>query len=266
MSIESEVREEGTARRKSRSWPFWLVLGAFVFARLFLFHLYTIPSGSMKPTLLVGDFLVVSKVSYGFSNHNIPFSPRLISGRIWGSAPQRGDIVVFRPPHDPNTDFIKRVIGLPGDRIQVKNGILLINGKAVEKTPAGKFDTVECGRVFDRCWPVSFKRFEETLPNGVKHYTVYQSGGGRGDTTQEFEVKPGTYFMLGDNRNASEDSRFWQCEANDGKFDACPLVPAENLVGRATFIWFSVDEQFRLLEPWNWLDHIRFGRIGQKLG
>jgi signal peptidase I len=220
----------------------------------------------MKPTLLVGDFLVVSKVSYGLSNHNIPFSPQIISGRIWPSAPQRGDIVVFRPPHDPGTDFIKRVIGIPGDRIQFRNGTLLINGKEVEKKPAGTFSTVECGRSFDRCWPIEYKRYEETLPNGVKFFTVYQPGGGRGDATQEFVVKPGHYFMLGDNRNASEDSRFWQCEGPDGKINGCPLVPAENLVGRATFIWFSVDEQFRVLRPWEWLEHIRFGRIAKRLG
>ena len=264
-SVDMRVRMQGAPRRLRLSWLFWMAIFSFIFARIFVFHLYSIPSGSMKSTLLVGDYLVVSKVSYGVSNNNIPFAPNLLSSRLWAAEPQRGDVVVFRPPHAPKTDFIKRVIGLPGDRIQMKDGVLHINGQPVERRALDTFETVDCDGERVSCRPARFQRFVETLPGGHTHHTLYEFNGGRGDRTVEFTVKPGHYFMLGDNRNVSEDSRFWQCEESDGRRGPCPLVPFESLVGRATVIWFSGDEQWRLSKPWTWSTHTRWQRLFEQI-
>ena len=244
-----------------------LVLQALAIAmvvRIFFFQPFNIPSGSMKSTLLVGDYVFVSKTSYGYSDVSfphrldipwtsisIPLLPRLFSGRIWSGAPKRGDVVVFRPPHTPETDFIKRVIGLPGDRIQFKNAVLFINGTAVDKKAVGEFQTVDCDEYLERCSDAKYQRFEETLPEGEKHFTLYKPevGPGAGNNTEEFLIKPGHYFMIGDNRNGSNDSRSWG------------QVPAENLVGRAVVIWFSGDEQWRFLKPWTWPTHTRWERF-----
>ncbi len=170
--------------------------------RTFLFQPFNIPSGSMKETLLVGDYLFVSKYSYGYSHYSLPLSPNLFSGRIWSGTPERGDIVVFRLPKDDTTDYIKRVIGLPGDRIQMVEGVLHINGVAVKRERIDDFIETEEGSRTTR-----IKRWRETLPNGVSYTTLDLIDNGFYDNTKEYEVPPGQYFMMGDNRDNSTDSR-----------------------------------------------------------
>jgi len=193
---------------------------------------------------LSGDYLFVSKFSYGYSKHSIPFSPDLFSGRIWESEPERGDIAVFKFPPDPRIDYIKRVIGLPGDQLQMVGGILYINGKPIKRERAEENYLDE-----DRgTGPVPV--FIETLPNGVSYKTLDLEPQSLGDDTQVFEVPPGHYFMMGDNRDNSEDSRF------DVGF-----VPAENLVGRASVIFFSMRNRTSPLAVWKWPQDLRFDRV-----
>src|SRR5215467_9492239 len=167
--------------------------------RTFLFQPFNIPSGSMKETLLVGDYLFVSKYSYGYSHYSLPLSPNLFSGRIWSGTPERGDIVVFRLPKDDSTDYIKRVIGLPGDRIQMKDGVLHINGVPVKRERIDDFVEVESGRT------ERVKRWRETRPNGVTYTTLDLVDNGFHDNTQEYHVPEGQYFMMGDNRDNTTD-------------------------------------------------------------
>ncbi len=223
-----------------------------VVVRTVLFQPFNIPSGSLIPTLLIGDYLFVSKYSYGYSKHSIPFSPPLFSGRIFGAEPKRGDIAVFKLPKDNSTDYIKRVIGLPGDKIQVLGGVLSINGKAVQRERVEDYKTTDLyGRT------VAVPQYKETLPNGVSHFVIERDGDrGYWDNTDVYTVKPGHYFMMGDNRDNSTDSRD---EASVGQ------VPAENLVGRAEIIFFSIDENASLWRPWEWPQRIRWNRIFERI-
>ncbi|MBB3949387.1 signal peptidase I [Aureimonas jatrophae] len=214
--------------------------------RTVLFQPFSIPSGSMMPTLLIGDYLFVSKWSYGFSKYSIPFSPDLFEGRILASAPERGDVVVFRKPNETDTDYIKRLVGLPGDRIQMRDGVLFINGQAVPKEPAGTF-TTETG--------VPVPQFRETLPNGVTYITLDAETNSVGDNTREFVVPEGHYFMMGDNRDNSLDSRF-----------DVGYVPFENFVGKAQVIFFSMENDASPLEIWRWPTDLRPSRILTWLG
>jgi signal peptidase I len=194
--------------------------------RVFLFQPYNMPSGSMKPTLIVGDDFFVSKYAYGYSRFSLPFSPPLftgLAGRLFGAEPQRGDIVVFRLPRDPATDYIKRVVGLPGDRIQMQGGVLHINGTPVAREHVEDF-------IDDENRGERVRRFRETLPNGVSYETLDIEDNGALDNTEEYVVPAGHYFMLGDNRDNSTDSRVPS---------AVGYVPFENLVGRAELIYFS---------------------------
>jgi signal peptidase I len=199
--------------------------------RSFLFQPFNIPSGSMIPTLLVGDYLFVSKYSYGFSKHSFPFSPDLFEGRIFGKEPERGDVVVFKLPRDNSTDYIKRVIGLPGDHIRMVNGHLTINGQPVKKELIGKKDVSAGSGYRDRA-----TLYRETLPNGVSYVSqeLDMFGNMLGRNTPDFEVPAGHYFMMGDNRDNSLDSRYWG------------FVPEANLVGKAIFIWMNFEDLKRI--------------------
>ena len=208
--------------------------------RTFLFQPFSIPSGSMRPTLLEGDYLFVTKWAYGYSRHSLPFSPDLFEGRIWDAAPERGDVAVFKYPPNPALDYIKRVIGLPGDRIQMREGQLYINGEPVGRQKTGQIDNPDITEV-NR--PVDVYR--ETLPNGVSYDTLDVTPNGISDNTREFVVPSGHYFMMGDNRDNSADSRVFG------------FVPEENLVGRANIIFFSISGGASPLEIWKWPSQIR---------
>src|SRR3569833_508105 len=246
MSVTSGTkRKEGgigeTARVISHNQNIALVI------RTFLFQPFNIPSGSMKATLLVGDYLFVSKYSYGYSKYSLPLSPPVFSGRLpGGMTPDRGDVVVFRLPKDPSVDYIKRVIGLPGDKIQVIDGQVFINGTAVKRERAPDFVETEEGT---REAPV--KRWKETLPNGKTFYTLDLVDNGFADNTQVYTVPPGEYFMMGDNRDNSTDSRFSQVG----------FVPFENIVGKAQLIFFSVYDGERAWEFWRWPFSVRWTRL-----
>ena len=242
----------------SRHYGWWdtavVVVQALAIAmvvRIFFYQPFNIPSGSMKETLLVGDYLFVSKLSYGYSRYSFPFGYDLFSGRIFADAPERGDVVVFKLPRDNSTDYIKRVIGLPGDEVEMRAGQLFINGKGVPKVAKGSFTTPdEDGAVEE------ISTFEETLPNGVKYTVLDAEQNGPFDNVGPYKVPDGHYFMMGDNRDNSTDSRaLW----------AVGYVPAENLVGRAEVIFFSaaVDEPnaLRWTSPWTWPFDIRWSRF-----
>jgi signal peptidase I len=195
----------------------------------------------MMPTLLVGDYLFVSKWSYGYSRYSMPLSPDLFDGRILGSDPERGDVVVFRKPREEDTDYIKRLVGLPGDRLQMREGILFINGQAVPREAVEDFVAEDGTRV---------PQYRETLPNGVSYMTLDLSPNSAGDNTREFVVPDGHYFMMGDNRDNSLDSRF-----------DVGYVPFENLVGKAQMIFFSIEGDVSPLEIWQWPTELRPSRI-----
>jgi len=227
-----------------------VVLQAFFIALVFrtlLFQPFNIPSGSMKETLLVGDYLFVSKYSYGFTHYSLPFSPPWFSGRIWASAPARGDIVVFRLPKDDSIDYIKRVIGLPGDRIQMINGALSINDKPVQRERIDDFVETEGDGPTTRT-----RRWRETLPNGVTYTTLSLVDNGLYSNTSVYLVPPGHYFMMGDNRDNSADSRV---------LSQVGYVPFENIIGRAQVIFFSVVEGSHNKKVWRWPWVVRWSRL-----
>ncbi|CAN1513320.1 LepB Signal peptidase I [Rhabdaerophilaceae bacterium] len=223
-----------------------------VVIRTFLFQPFNIPSGSLIPTLLIGDYLFVSKYSYGYSKHSFPFSIVPLNGRIWAGEPERGDIAVFKLPKDNETDYIKRVIGLPGDKVQVLDGRLRINGQVVQKQADG---FVEDRDAFGR--KARVPRFRETLPNGVTYHVIEREGDrGYFDNTVEYTVPVGHYFMMGDNRDNSTDSRDLQ---------SVGYVPFENFVGKAQVIFFSIEEGAQAWQLWRWPTDVRWGRIFQKV-
>lgn len=209
------------------------------------FEPFNIPSGSMIPTLLVGDYLFVSKFSYGYSRYSLPYGPPLIEDRILFDEPERGDVAVFKLPTNNKTDYIKRIVGLPGDRIQMIGGILNINGEPVKR------ERVDDYVVKDQTGNVArFPRFVETLPNGRRHHILEMSDHGPFDDTPVYVVPEGHYFAMGDNRDRSRDSRF---------LDEVGFVPRKNLVGRAEFLFFSIDGDF--WEFWKWPWSVRLERL-----
>ncbi|CAA7623630.1 Signal peptidase I [Candidatus Terasakiella magnetica] len=222
-----------------------LIAGA---VRTIAFEPFNIPSGSMIPSLLIGDYLFVSKYSYGYSRYSMPFGIGFSGGRILEKAPERGDVAVFKKPPENKIDYIKRVIGLPGDRVQVKGGILHINGTAVERQRIEDF--VERDRDGNI---LRAPQYIETLPGGRKHRIIeFLGDNGPADNTIEYLVPAGHYFMMGDNRDNSADSRF---------LSEVGYVAAENLVGRAEILFFSGDGSAALWEVWRWPWAIRYGRL-----
>ena len=221
-----------------------------VFIRAVAFEPFNIPSSSMVPTLLVGDYLFVSKFSYGYSRHSLPFSVPLIPGRIFVTPPERGDVAVFKLPSDNKTDYIKRIIGLPGDRIQMRSGRLYINEKRVERRRIEDFIVVDGSGRYRRV-----PQFIETLPNGRKHRILEMTETDRLDNTKVFTVPPGHYFAMGDNRDNSSDSRV-PAEQNGVGF-----IPIENMVGRAEVMFFSTNGEARWWQVWRWPGAIRFHRF-----
>jgi signal peptidase I len=216
----------------------------------------------MYPTLMVGDYLFVSKLSYGYSRYSFNFSlgfagreiikccPFNFAGRVFfADVPERGDVAVFKLPRDNETDYIKRVIGMPGDRIQMRDGVLFINGQAVRKEPAGFYVNSD-GEAYQG--EPRIPRYRETLPNGVSYYVLDAEVDGTADNTEEYVVPEDHYFMMGDNRDNSQDSRFT---------NAVGYVPIENFVGRADIIFFSISPDAHLWEIWKWPFEIRWGRF-----
>lgn len=221
--------------------------------RTFALEPFNIPSGSMKPTLEIGDYLFVYKPSYGYSRYSFPLGLAPFDGRIATGErqPRRGDVIVFKLPTNPSIDYIKRIVGLPGDRIQVTNGRLYINGTVVERTPVGLRRDTENGV------QTAMMEYIETLPGGVMHQ-IYEEGDDQPlDNTEEYVVPQGHYFAMGDNRDNSQDSRVTELVG---------YIPLENIVGRAGFIFFSTNGFAGLLEVWKWPWTVRYDRLFQKIG
>ena len=217
--------------------------------RSFIFEPFNIPSGSMKPNLLVGDFIFVSKYSYGFSKHSLPFSIPIIPGKIFSNTPERGDVVVFKTPENNRTDYIKRVIGLPGDKIEIKNGIIFINGSEILRKKLNDFIDTDNNTSNKRV-----RMYNEYFFN--KEINILDiTDNGIADNTQLFNVPENHFFVMGDNRDNSQDSRF---------ISTVGFIPYENLVGKAQFIFFSL-ENARFLQIWKWPNSIRYERIFQKI-
>jgi signal peptidase I len=246
---------EQTHKKKDTLWEngkalFYAILLAVLIRTLWLqpFH---IPSGSMIPTLLIGDNLFVSKTAYGYSRYSIPFGAYInyFPGRIWGAEPKLGEVAVFRSPVDSDTDFIKRVIGVPGDRVQMKEGILHINDVPCPVEPHGEYVTVDDDKAVFKS-----PQYIETLPNGLKHLIIKKEPFGQStyDNTPVYVVPQGHYFMMGDNRDGSNDSRAQ---------GVVGYIPYENLVGRASFIFFSTGGHIALWEIWKWPLTAHYDRI-----
>ena len=229
---------------------FYALIIAVLIRSIFLQPFY-IPSSSMEPNLLIGDRLFVTKYTYGYSKHSFPFSPKIFNGRIFFSEPKRGDVIVFKTPADNRTDYIKRLIGLPGDEIQFIQGHLYLNNNEILKTLISKNKKVYCGRK-----KIEVNTFEEKLPNGKSFITTY-SKQLTYLNSDKFIIPENHYFFLGDNRDCSKDSRY---------LSEVGYVNRDNLVGKARFLFFSSDYRVgSLLEFWKWSNIIRFNRSFKKI-
>ena len=227
---------------------FWAIIIAIIFRSL-LFEPYNIPSGSMLPNLLVGDYLFVSKYSYGYSRYSFPFGLVPIPSRVLSGNPERGDVVVFKLPSDTSINYIKRLIGLPGDKIQMKSGQLFLNDNIVTQIEEGKFEFI-----YKNYLPQSLDKYKEILPDGKQYSILNVNDNQPLDETNSFLVPEGHYFMLGDNRDNSLDSR-----ASVG------FVPFENFVGKGSIIFFSVNGSAKIWQIWKWPTSIRYSRLFKKI-
>jgi signal peptidase I len=246
MAAEKTASQEW---REIASTIFWGLLIALAL-RIVLFQPYTIPSSSMEPGLRTGDYIVVSKYSYGWSRASVPFNPPLPGGRVFAREPRRGEVVVFRLPRSPSEVYVKRLIGLPGDRVAVRGGVIFVNGEAIEQTLIGP--TNDPDEPAQRVVQLSERRSDGTA------YVTFDRGQGReGDDTALTVVPEGHYFMIGDNRDNSLDSR-WPTETGVG------FVPADNIIGKAQFVMVSWNAGASVFKPWTWLD-LRGDRLLRKI-
>jgi len=263
---KTKTASKGTPAAKSRAGGALEGAKTIVYAlliavgiRTFVIEPFNIPSGSMLPTLQIGDYLFVSKLAYGYSYASLPLSPHLFSGRIPGWTPSRGDVAVFKWPGDDSTDYIKRIIGLPGDRIQVREGQLYINGTVVPRKPENDYtDTSERGQ------DMLARRYAETLPGGVTHEILKLQNDTPVNNTPEVTVPPGFLFVMGDNRDNSADSRvpvFPDPQRPYLGSGGVGLLPMENLVGKAEFLFFSFDARDPWWQFWEWPFEVRWGRL-----
>ncbi len=251
QKTEEKPHEPPMSAKEELSEFFRTALIAVVLAlliRTFMYEPFNIPSGSMKPTLEIGDYLFVHKPAYGYSKHSFPFSIAPMEGRVWSKPPQRGDIIVFKLPSNTRIDYIKRVVALPGETVQVREGRLYINGDLVPR------EAVVLQRVDDQYrGEVKAMEYIETLPGGVIH-RIYEEDDDRPyDNTELFTVPEDHYFVMGDNRDNSQDSR--------APGAGVGYVPYENIVGKADFIFFSTNGHARLMEIWKWPWSIRYDRV-----
>ncbi|MBR0553852.1 signal peptidase I [Stakelama marina] len=243
-----------------------LVLIVFII-RSFIISPFVIPSGSMLPRLLIGDYIFITKWNYGYSKYSLPFSMPLIPGRILPGTPKRGDVVVFKAPPANKEDWIKRVIGLPGDTVQVRNGQVILNGKPIPKVRIADFTlpvtpNFSCEPVFQRIENgktiCHYPQYRETLPSGYSYKVLDLGNQPIADDTQVYTVPAGHVFLMGDNRDNSEDSRFPQVEG-----EGIGFVPIKNLEGKAVVNFWSTDGTASWVLPWTWFSATRWNRIGE---
>jgi len=277
MESETSEGEPAAAAPVKRNDGLWetvrFLLVVFLFAlviRTFIVAPFSIPSGSMLPRLMIGDYLFVAKWPYGYSRFSLPFGVGGFDGRLLGGVPERGDVVVFRYPGPENDDYVKRVIGLPGDTVQIRGGQLILNGRLVSRHRVGDYlmpisanspcravgETAREVRDRDGTRLCAYPRYRETLPGGRSYDVLDQVPDGPADDTPAYRVPAGHLFVMGDNRDDSQDSRFSVADGGVG------LLPIDHVLGRALVTFFSTDGSAEWLKPWTWFTAARWGRIG----